>query len=250
MKRNTVRLSSRLLLNTAKAVLTVVITTVPLFLIGRAALGEAVIALLYLIPVAWSGSRWGLIPGTSAALVAALCFDFFFIPPFFTFAVARLEGWLVLAIFLGVAVLVVERIQASLSRAREAVFMYELSAALSRQRTPEAVAHTVAVQIRQLFQATLVNVMLHPEGNLPGIALSEPAQVSPPGRPDRVVPLVNAWGLVGEIQIWRGPILELPAEDGRLLQNFAAQTAQALERTRQLEREGSREKLMPRASTR
>ena len=39
----------------------------------------------------------------SAALAAALAFDFLFIPPFYTFAVGSLEGWLVLAIFLAVA---------------------------------------------------------------------------------------------------------------------------------------------------
>ena len=120
------------------AVLTVVATTIPLVLIGRDTLGEAVIAMLYLVPVTWSANRWGQLPGISAALTAALAFDFLFIPPFYTFAVARLEGWLVLAIFLGVAIVVVERIQASLSQAREAVFMYEMSAAICGQRTPRS----------------------------------------------------------------------------------------------------------------
>jgi hypothetical protein len=58
-----------------------------------------------------------------------------------------------------------------------------------------------------------------------------------PGRPDRVLPLLNSWGLVGEIQVWRGASLELPVEDSRLLQNFASQTARALERTKQVETE-------------
>ncbi len=110
---------ARLLSMTFKAVLVVTVTTIPLALIGRATLGEAVIALVYLVPVAWSANRWGQLPGISAALCAALFFDFLFIPPFYTFAVARLEGRLVLAIFLGVATIVVERIQASLTRARK-----------------------------------------------------------------------------------------------------------------------------------
>ena len=74
---------------------------------------------------------------------------------------ARLEGWLVLAIFLGVAILVVGRIQDSLTKAREAVFMYEMSSALTGLRTPEAVAYSVAKQIQQLFQAMLVNVVFY-----------------------------------------------------------------------------------------
>ena len=219
------------------AVVTVAVTTVPLFIIGRNTLGEAVIALLYLVPVAWSANRWGQLPGLSAALTAALAFDFLFIPPFFTFAVERLEGWLVLVIFLGVAIWVVERIQTSLTRAREATFMYEMSAALCGQRTPEAVAYTVAKQIQQLYQAMLVKVIFNPEKNVPAIVVSEPKDGAAKGRPDRDLPIVNSWGLVGEIQIWRGIYSELPPEDGRLLQNFALQTARAFERTTQFEAE-------------
>jgi K+-sensing histidine kinase KdpD len=217
------------------AVLTVAITTIPLFIIGRNTLGEAVIALLYLVPVAWSANRWGQLPGLSAALTAALAFDFLFIPPFFTFAVERLEGWLVLFIFLGVAIWVVERIQTSLNKAREATFMYEMSAALCGQRTPEAVAYAVARQIQQLYQAMLVNVLFNPDKHTPSVVVSEPGDGTGKGKPDRVLPIVNSWGLVGEIQIWRGLFSELPPQDGRLFENFALQTARAFERTYQFE---------------
>jgi K+-sensing histidine kinase KdpD len=223
--------------NSLLAVLTVVVTTIPMFLIGRDILGEAVIALVYLVPVTWSANRWGLLPGISAAMTAAMAFDFLFIPPLYTFAVARLEGWLVLAIFLGVATVVVERIQASLTKAREAVFMYEMSAAICGQRTAEAVAYAVAKQIQQLFQAVLVNVIFRPDKNLPGIVVSEPNDGAGKGRPDRVLAIVNSWGLVGEIQIWSGIYTELPPEESRLLQNFALQTARAFERTHQIESE-------------
>ena len=203
MKQTRFSHALRYLRNSFLAVLTVTAATIPLVLIGRDTLGEAVIALVYLVPVTWSANRWGQLPGISAALTAALTFNFLFIPPFFTFAIARLEGWLLLAIFLGVAIVVVERIQASLSQAREAVFMYEMSAAICGQRTPEAVAYAVAKQIQQLFQAMLVNVIFHPDKNGPSIAVSEPNDGEGKGRPDRVLPIVNSWGLVGEIQIWR-----------------------------------------------
>jgi K+-sensing histidine kinase KdpD len=235
MKQNRFSLTLRYLRNSLLAVLAVAITALPLVLIGRDTLGEAVIALLLLVPVTWSASRWGQLPGISAALTASLFFDFFFIPPFYTFAVARLEGWLVLAIFLGVAIVVVGRIQASLSKAREAVFMYELSSALTGLRTQEAVAHTVARQVQQLFQASLVNVIYKPESPMLSVVASEPNNIKTEGRPDRILPLLNCWGLAGEIQIWRGPYMELPVEDSRILQNFASQTAQAFERTHQIE---------------
>ena len=231
MKINRFSFTPKLLPNCILAVLLVMATTFPLMLFGRAMLGEAVIALLYLVPVAWSANKWGQLPGISAAITAALAFDFLFIPPFYTFAIARLEGWLVLAIFLGVAILVVGRIQDSLTKAREAVFMYELSSALTGLRTQEAVAHTVARQLQQLFQASLVNVIFHPEDRSSSIVVSEPVNGMGKGRPDRVLPLLNSWGLAGEIQMWHGVSLDLPTEESRLLQNFASQTARAMERT-------------------
>lgn len=237
MKRDQFRITSRLFGDTLKAVLTIALTTIPLVLIGRAALGEAVIALLYLVPVTWSASRWGLGPGMGAALTAALCFDFFFTPPYYSMAMDRLEDWLVLAIFLVVAIIVVERIQASLSRARDATFMYELSAVLAEARTQEAVAHIVAREVQQLFQAALVNVIYRSGNGSPSIVISQPVNVSRDSKPDRIIPILNAWGLVGEIQIWRGLSLELPAEESRLLQNFASQTARAFERTQPIEPE-------------
>jgi len=232
MRRFRFALTPGLLPNSLLAVLTVSVTTVPLYLVGRDMLGEAVIALVYLLPVAWSAYRWGQLPGISAAMTATLAFNFLFIPPFYTFAVGSLEGWLVLAIFLGVAIVVVGRIQASLAQAREAVFMYELSAALTGLRTQEAVAHAAARLIQQLFQASLVQVLFQPGQAALSVVVSEPRAGTQDRRPERVLPLLNAWGLAGEIRIWRGARLELPAEDGRLLQNFASQTARALERTR------------------
>lgn len=231
MKSNPFGSWSKELVSIFKAVLMVVVTTIPLFLIGRAVLGEAVIALVYLIPVTWSGYKWGQLAGISAALTATLCFNFLFIPPFFTFAIGSLEGWLVLAIFLSVAIVVVGRIQASLSRAHEAVFMYELSAALANQRTPDAIAHALAHKIQFLFQASLVCVIYRPDRSLPAVVYSEPAETTCSNKPDRILPIYNSFGFTGEIQIWRGIVVELPPEEGRLLLNFAQQAGHAFERT-------------------
>jgi two-component system sensor histidine kinase KdpD len=244
-------ITAELLSQCALAVLTVTVMTVALLLIGRDVLGEAVIALLYLVPIGWSASRWGQGPGMCAALTAALMFDFFFIPPFFTFAVGRLEGWLVLVIFLAVSIVIVGRIQSVLSQARaserDAIFMYELSAALAGLRTQSAVAHILARQLQQMFQASLVKVIIHLEGQLPDIVVSEPREDVGKGKPGRALPILNAWGLVGEIQLWRG-YGELPPEESRLLQNFASQAAQALERTRLAEAEDRLRALTPAAN--
>ena len=229
------KLTPNTLTNGLKGMLSVLALTIPMWLIGRDVLGEAVISLLYLAPIAWSASKWGQAAGVSAALTAALCFDFLFIPPFYTFVVGSLEGWLVLIIFFAIAIVVVGRIQDSLSKAREATFMYELSAALANVRTQDAVAHTVARYIRQLFQASQVNVTFQQSKQTPRIEASETHNGAGNGQPDRDLPILNAWGLVGEIQIWRGEYGDLPSEESHLLQNFVSQTARAFERTQSLE---------------
>jgi K+-sensing histidine kinase KdpD len=210
------------------------VTTGLMLLIGREELGEAVIALLFLVPVGWSASQWGQGPGIFTALLAALAFDFFFIPPFNTFTVGSLEGWLVLAIFLAVAILVVGRIQVSLSKARtserEAMMMYELSSALASLRTQEAVAHTAARFLQERYLANLVKVSIQPKGQSTEIAAYEPRDGGLTGKPDRVLPLLNNWGLIGEIQIW-GREMELPSTESRIFRNFASQIGQAIERT-------------------
>ncbi len=152
--------------------------------------------------------------------------------PILTFAIARLEGWLVLVIFVAVAILVVEQIQSSRMRAREATFMYELCAALAGARTPEAAARILARQIQQLFQASMVWVTYRDAPSGASVIVSQPEGVEKIGRPDRVLPVLNSWGLVGEIQIWRGLFSELPAEDGALFRNFTYQAGTAFERTR------------------
>jgi len=228
---NKIKFSQTMLVNGLKGMVSVLALTIPIFLVGRNVLGEAVIGFLYLIPIAWSATNWGRAGGLSAALTAALCFDFLFSAPFYTFAVGSLEGWLMLIIFFAVAIVVVGHIQDSLSKAREATYLYELTSALANTKTPDAVAHTVARYTRQLFQAAQVVVTYHPGGRSQQVAISEPPDHIMETKPNRIIPILNAWGLVGEIQIWRGDYSDLPVEDSPLLQGIALQTARAFERT-------------------
>jgi K+-sensing histidine kinase KdpD len=217
----------------ALAVLTVSAATGIMFLIGRDTLGEGVIALLYLVPIGWSTARWGQGPGIVAAVVAALSFDFFFIPPFYTFTVGSLEGWLILIIFSVVSVVIVGRIQSGLSlaekREREAIFMYELSVALADLHTPETIARTLAEKLHQLYMADLVQVTLQQENPHRIIVYSLPPGERRNKKPDRVIPILAPRGLLGEICLWAG-VVPLPPQEDRLLLGYAAQGAHALQR--------------------
>lgn len=213
------------------ALMTVAVATAIFFFIGRDVLGEAVIALLYLIPISWVTASWGQGPGIIAAVVSALAFNFFFIPPYYTLYIGRLEGWLLLGIFLVVAIVVVGRIQVGFAKAqrheREAIFMYELSTALAGARKIEDVARILAGQIQQLYQAGLVQVSL--EGKEGSVTASLPQGARMKSKPDRVLPILASGGLVGEICLWQD-LIPIPQDDDRLLRNFTAQAALALER--------------------
>ena len=217
------------------AVAIVFALTVVMLLIGQKMLGQGVIALLYLVPCGWCTVRWGQIAGVSAALTAALSFDFLFIPPFYTFTIGSLEGWLLLFLFIAVSILIVGRFQAILweeqNRGRKAAFLYEIVASIANQQAREGVVGAIANQIQQMYLAEFIQINLNSRGKLPAVVVR--AANSPDylvkRKPDRVLPIVSGPVLIGEIAIWKG-LIPLPSEDDRMVQTMLRQTAAALDR--------------------
>jgi hypothetical protein len=175
----------------ALAVLSVAVTTVLLASIGRDTLGVAVVALLYLAPVAWSSARWGLVPGACAASAATLAFGFFFTLSRYSSGASRMESWLALGALSVAAVLVVLGIQSGLRRARTAIF----------RGSPDAPAHAGT---------------------------------------DRILSILAAPDLAGEIHLWAGSGGWFPPEEVYLFEDPAIQAALALERARPAEAGESR----------
>jgi len=235
---------SRLAKESFFAVLTISITAFVLMLSQRELIGEGVIAMVFLLSVAWCAYRWGLGAGMSAALSAELMFNFLFIPPFYTFTVARPEGILSLVIFFVVAIVIVERIQATLSRAhaseQEAVLMYEFTTLLAGLRSLDAITRRVAQFIRQRFMVESVAVLIQLKGQSESFSTQEPQEKNMNTKADFVLPIINSWGLVGEIQIWRGKEIELPSPESRLFRNVVLQIGLAIERVQITEYEFQR----------
>jgi two-component system, OmpR family, sensor histidine kinase KdpD len=65
---------------------------------------DADIAILYLIPVIYAGTRHGLGTGLGTGLVAALAYDFLFVPPYYSFAIADPSHVVSMVILVGTAV--------------------------------------------------------------------------------------------------------------------------------------------------
>ncbi len=209
--------------------------TIVMRMIGSETLGEGVIAILYLAPIGYCTARWGKLPGVSAALTAALSFDFLFIPPYGTFTIGRPEGWLLWLLFSATAILVVGRIQALVQaeqeRERKATLLYEVVAAMINQTTREGIARAVANQIQQEFLAKYVQVHLTGSwGFRPFTAYAgDRNTAASQGKPERTYPIESGSIQVGGIDIWQGPIA-LPAGTDPMLQTMLHQTAVALDR--------------------
>jgi K+-sensing histidine kinase KdpD len=238
MRKIAAPISLTRILHALQAVAVVFALTVIMLLIGPRLLGEGVIALLYLVPIAWCTVRWGQAPGVGAALTAAMCFDFLFIPPYGTFNIGSLEGWLLLLLFFAAAILVVGRIQSLLwqeqNRVRRADFLYEMVAAIASQSSREGIAGTVAAQLQQKYLAQSVQVYLKGKGEFPPVTActAELPPQKPRNRPDRALVIVSGPAAVGEIAIWKG-LVPLPAEDDPMLKALLHQTAAALERVQE-----------------
>ncbi len=85
------------------AVLGVLATTLVLKLLGDH-VNAATVSLALLLNVLFIATRWGSWPALVASILAMLCFNFFFLPPFGTFTIAATDNWIALLAFLVTAV--------------------------------------------------------------------------------------------------------------------------------------------------
>ncbi|MCI0549578.1 MAG: DUF4118 domain-containing protein [Anaerolineae bacterium] len=196
-------------------------------------LDKTLIALIYLIPLGFITALWGLGTGITSAVLTFVTFNYFFIEPYYTFAVHNPTDVLILIVFLIVAVVIsqlVARAQRGLAlataREREATQLYELSVALAGLHNDQAIAEILAKHIQTTSQGESVELniigaqpfVFHlPESNLPTRS------------PELIVPIQAARGVLGEIRLWRAAPA-ISSGERRLLQTFASQGALALER--------------------
>jgi two-component system sensor histidine kinase KdpD len=67
-------------------------------------INAATVSLALLLNVLFIATRWGSLPALAASILAMLCFNFFFLPPFGTFTIAATDNWIALLAFLATAV--------------------------------------------------------------------------------------------------------------------------------------------------
>ena len=212
--------------------------TTGLLWLVRDSLTGPLIALLYLLPVVFSATLWGLGPGIIAALGAFVVFNFFFTEPYFTLAVYQTQDVIELVVFLIVAMVISQLlgqskagIAAATAREREATRLYELSTALAGLHHEREIAHIIARHTHETFQPARVDLSVEGKSNGGRVDVRMPQDAPDAGGPPATtLPLLTARGTQGEIRLWRDA--PLSSSEERLLRTYASQGALALERAR------------------
>ncbi|HVR20467.1 MAG TPA: sensor histidine kinase KdpD, partial [Polyangiaceae bacterium] len=155
----------------AAAVATVVTTGVAFLLFGRDQLPDVV--MVYLLGIMLVSSRHGFAASIFAAFLAVAAFDFFFVSPFLTFAVADLQHVVTFAVMFLVAIVIsglTQRIrnQAAAARHREerTRVLYELSRELAGTQGALRVIEVSARHIEKVFASRVSVFTPGPNGKL------------------------------------------------------------------------------------
>ncbi len=129
------------------------------------------IAMLYLLAVLLIAMRFGRGPSVMAAFLNVLAFDYFFVPPRFTFAVSNLQFLVVFAVMLIVGLITGQlaaglRFQARIASHRETRVraLYEFARELSGALQTQQIAEMTRRAMQQTFRAT-ASVLLPDEAN-------------------------------------------------------------------------------------
>jgi two-component system sensor histidine kinase KdpD len=149
-------------------------------------LDGANIAMLFLLVVVLVAFRYGRGPSVAATCVSVACFDFFFVAPRFTFAVADLQYLVTFAVMLAVGVSTGQltaslRFQARVAAHREqrARALYEFARELSSVLMTEQVIDATRDVIGRTFQARTVLLLPDDAGRLQAPGAAEGSQTPP-----------------------------------------------------------------------
>ena len=118
------------------------------------------ISLVYLLVVLVLASTRGLYAAVLSALVAFFSFDFFLVPPLYTFTIARPEEWVALFVFLATAIItghlasaLHQRAEQASRQARETRILYELVRATNDEEELERQLSVVVHAVVDVFSS-------------------------------------------------------------------------------------------------
>ena len=136
-------------------------------------LGTVNISMLYLLPVLISAARWGRFPAVITAIMGVITFDFFFVPPYFSFTVADVRYLISFAIFILVALIIgtlSDRLkqQINYSRQRESRVsaLYALSRDIAAVDKLDVVLESIANKVAGTLEGQVVLLLPNEDAKL------------------------------------------------------------------------------------
>ena len=215
--------------------------------------------MVYLVSVLVVATRFGRGPSLLASVLSVAAFNFFFVPPSFTFAVADTQYLVTFAVMFAVALIISDlaariRTQAESAREREGrtAALYAMSRELGAARSVSDVLTASARHVAEVFTSEVTHLLPNADGVLVRPALivggfepdasdrtvaqwafehAQPAGLGTTSARALYVPLIASRGALGVLGV-RPPdphTFDAPAQRN-LLETFANQTALALER--------------------
>jgi two-component system sensor histidine kinase KdpD len=241
---------------------TAICTATAWFMLGHFELSNLI--MVYLLGVVAVAARYGRGPSVLSSFLSVVSFDFFFVPPRFSFAVSDTQYLVTFGIMLAVALVISNmtvsiRHQAKVAghRERRMASLYAMSRELAATRGEENVVRIAVKHVTEVFESQAVVLlpdqsgrMVYPKGegaaqSCHGSDLSVAQWVydhgqmagqgtdTLPGGEIVYLPLKAASAMIGVLALL--PLnparLALP-EQQRLLETFGSQIALALERVR------------------
>jgi two-component system, OmpR family, sensor histidine kinase KdpD len=222
------------------------------------------LVMIYLLGVTVAGLRLGRGPSAVTAVLNVAAFDFFFVPPRYSFAVSDVQYLVTFAAMLTIA-LVIASLTASVrqqtrvagARERRTALLYAMSRELAVTRGISGMAHVAVRHIAEVFQCQAVVLLPEAQGRLayPQEAALESSfrhadlavaqwvadharraglgSDTLPAAPGLYVPLGDERRTVGVLAVLpENPRRVLLPEQSHLLETFAGQIALAIERAR------------------
>ncbi len=219
-------------------------------------------AMVYLLGIMLVASRTGKKPSLLATVLSVASFDFFFIPPFYTFSVDDIRYTLTFIVMFIVALVISRltlrvRAQADAARLRERTTsaLYSLSRELAQKRCIEVLCAVAIKHISEVFSSRVVILLPDEKGALtisikaPQIFALDERELSVaqwvfdhrqlagfgtdtlPGAAALYLPLFTSSRTVGALGVLPDPSSKaVDQERIHILESFANQTAMAIER--------------------
>ena len=219
-------------------------------------------AMIYLLCVAVTAIFWGFGPSILVSVLSVLAFDFFFVPPFLSFAVGDTEHLSTLIALLLVGVIISylttrirRQTEAARRRERETATLYALSRDLTVSNDLESYIRAIIKRTKETFgRETVIFLpdaqnkgLLKPHSESADFTIDEKEAAAAlwsfqhqkiigygtdtlPSAKARYFPLITARGAVGVMALWSTDTAsELTIEQERLLEAYADLEALAIE---------------------